>query len=96
VKNPVGRENDRAILKAAKAAKLVVCAWGEHGARLARAEKVLGLLRAEKIPLHCLRLNASGHPAHPLYLPGSLAPQRFVTKEARNEAGTIRARGVSV
>ena len=75
VKDPVGRGNDAAIVKAAKDAKLVVCAWGEHGAHMARGDEVLGLLK--NIRLHYLRLNASGHPAHPLYLPGKLLPQPF-------------------
>jgi len=74
VKDPVGRGNDAAIVKAATTAKLVVCAWGEHGAHLDRGDEVLGLLRARGIAPYSLRLNVSGHPAHPLYLPGSLRP----------------------
>ena len=91
VKNPVGRGNDAAIVKAAKQAKLVVCAWGEHGAHRERGEKVLDLLKG--IDLHYLRLNASGHPAHPLYLPSSLMPTKFgasanqVRGQGRNSLG---------
>jgi hypothetical protein len=77
VKDPVGRGNDAAILESAKEAKLVVCAWGEHGAHLGRGDQVLGMLRTHGIGLHYLRLNASGHPAHPLYLPGSLHPTQY-------------------
>ena len=77
VENPVGRGNDRAIVQAATTAKLVVCAWGEHGAHLGRGDAVLGMLRQHAVAPHSLRLNASGHPAHPLYLPGSLRPKRI-------------------
>jgi len=77
VKNPVGRGNDAAIVNAAKEAKLVVCAWGEHGEHRGRGAEVREILRKKKIPLHFLRLNASGHPAHPLYLPGTLTPAVF-------------------
>ena len=77
VKDPVGRGNDAAILKAAREAKLVVCAWGEHGSHLERGEEVKAMLHKQTIALHSLRLNASGHPAHPLYLPSSLIPTEF-------------------
>ena len=72
--DPIGRGNDAAIVRAAKEAKLVVCAWGEHGAHMERGREVLAMLAKQKAKLHFLRLNASGHPAHPLYLPSSLMP----------------------
>lgn len=74
VENPVGRGNERAILKAAKDAKLVVCAWGNHGEYRKRGERVVNLLRQSGISLHALRVTRKGHPAHPLYLPGGLRP----------------------
>ena len=74
VTDPVGRGNDRAIVAAAKAAKLVICAWGNHGEHLGRAASVLEKLERERIALHVLRLNRVGHPAHPLYLPATLKP----------------------
>jgi hypothetical protein len=74
VQNPVGRGNDAAIVKAAREAKLVVCAWGNHGAHLDRSDAVLALLHRTGIRLHALRVNGAGHPAHPLYLPASLTP----------------------
>jgi hypothetical protein len=74
VKDPVGKGNDAAILRAAREAKLVVCAWGNHGAHLDRSSRVLSALREANVRLNYLRLNSSGEPAHPLYLPGSLEP----------------------
>jgi hypothetical protein len=75
VRDPVGRGNDRAILRAAQEADLVVCAWGNHGAHRERSAKVLSLLKG--VELHVLRINGAGEPAHPLYLPGSLRPTKL-------------------
>jgi hypothetical protein len=77
VKEPIGRDNDAAILRAAREAAIVVCAWGNHGAHKGRSSEVVEFLKNGKIELHVLRLNSSGEPAHPLYLPGSLEPTRW-------------------
>lgn len=76
--DPVGRQNDAAIARAARGAAIVVCAWGNHGGFLGRAAAVTARLRANGIPLHALRVNAGGEPAHPLYLPGKLKPKAWV------------------
>jgi hypothetical protein len=76
-RDPVGLQNDEAILKAAREADLVVCAWGNHGAHLGRSKRVLELLGRNKTSLHALRLNGNGEPAHPLYLPAALEPRQF-------------------
>ena len=70
VRDPVGSGNDGAIVRAAREAVLVVCAWGNHGAYLQRSSFVRSLL--ERRQLHLLKLNGSGEPAHPLYLRGAL------------------------
>lgn len=76
-RDPVGPENDAAIVHAARRAALVVCAWGNHGRFLDRSRIVLEILRTIKAPLHALRVNGSGEPAHPLYLPGRLKPRTW-------------------
>jgi hypothetical protein len=75
VRDPIGLGNDRAILRAARESALVVCAWGNHGAHMGRADTVRKLLRKAKIEARVLRMNAGGEPAHPLYLPARLKPK---------------------
>ena len=74
-RDPVGRGNDAAILRAARESALVVCAWGNHGAHLGRSHAVRDLLEKAGIAHRVLRMNGSGEPAHPLYLPGNLNPR---------------------
>lgn len=74
IADPVGPDNDYAILQSAQRADLVICAWGEHGARWKRAGKVVSMLRNAGIKLHALKLNGSGHPAHPLYIGYEVQP----------------------
>ena len=69
-KNPVGDANDRWLSKLSKETELVVAAWGNDGLFLNRANVV-----AKTLPnLHCLKINKSGAPAHPLYLKKGLEP----------------------
>ncbi len=76
-RDPVGRGNDAAILRAARGAGVVVCAWGNHGAHLGRAGRVVDRLRGAGVRLHYLKINGTGQPAHPLYLRGDLGPVRW-------------------
>ncbi|MCX7173809.1 MAG: DUF1643 domain-containing protein [Proteobacteria bacterium] len=68
--DPVGPDNDRHLVELARAAGIVVAAWGNHGTHRGRDAQVLALLP----DLHCLQLTADGHPGHPLYLPKALLP----------------------
>jgi hypothetical protein len=77
VADPVGPENDAAIVQAARTASLIVCAWGNHGAHLERSARVVALLKDARVRLYALRVNGSGEPAHPLYLKGNLQARRW-------------------
>ncbi|HYL22994.1 MAG TPA: DUF1643 domain-containing protein [Burkholderiales bacterium] len=79
-REPVGRANDAAILRAAREAAIVVCAWGNHGAHRERSARVLALLRDARVELHALRVTGAGEPAHPLYLRKALDPLVLVTR----------------
>lgn len=81
--DPIGRDNDFHTFHTISATMrgnkpLVVCAWGEHGKYLDRDKRVLAILREREIEPQCLRVNASGQPAHPLYLPKDLTPIPYV------------------
>lgn len=72
VQDPVGPDNDAAILEAATRADAVVCAWGRWGLVNDRGNQVRDLLRSVDAiakKMYCLRLSAgTGQPWHPLYL----------------------------
>ncbi len=72
--DPIGPENDQWLRKLAKDATLILAAWGNHGTLMNRSTYVKSLLPE----LHCLKLNGSGEPAHPLYLKKTLKPFSMV------------------
>ena len=78
--DPLG-ENDGWLEKVAVDCERVVFAWGAFGDPKGlqmirdRAEAVKG-----KFPgAYCIRKTKGGHPEHPLFLPGNLKPEPFVT-----------------
>lgn len=80
VDDPVGPDNDRAILKMAARAKTVILAFGQPPKALRkRGERVVTLLRHHKRLCH-LRLSTGGTPMHPLYLPETLLPKPYRDK----------------
>src|SRR4051794_15154257 len=72
--DPVGPGGNAAIVEAARASALVVCAWGNHGAYRGRASAVRALLDGLGVTPFHLALTRRGEPAHPLYLAYGLAP----------------------
>lgn len=75
--DPVGPDNDAHLAAMAREARIVLCAWGNHGACRHRAQFVRKMLLGLGVMPYCLRLTAAGQPAHPLYLPYSLEPRRW-------------------
>lgn len=72
---PIGRDNDEAILTAAGEAGLIIGGWGAHGTHRDRARSVLGMLRDAGHVVHHLGLTKAGHPTHPLYIGYGVQPQ---------------------
>lgn len=77
--DPVGADNDYWIEQAHRNAGLTVACWGNDGDFQQRAATVCR--RIDK--LHCLQLNKTLHPAHPLYLKATLQPRPFQPGDAR-------------
>ncbi len=75
--DPIGPENDDAILAGVDWADQIVAAWGTHGTHLERGPAVEQLLRGTKQPLFHLGLTKDGHPKHPLYIAYSQQPQHW-------------------
>lgn len=73
--DPIGPDNDDALIEAAREAKRVVCAWGAHEAGKARGVQVAESLLGVVPFLYVIRWTKAGRPAHPLYLPGNLDPK---------------------
>jgi len=74
VKEPIGPDNDRVILKICQRAHLIVCAWGNDGTHDGRSYQVQQMLvkngcMTKLFSLH--RNEATGEPGHPLYLKNS-------------------------
>ena len=73
--DPIGADNDAAIVAAADWADMVLCAWGTHGAHLGRGLAVAEMLSAHD--LYHLGLTQAGDPKHPLYISYSQQPERW-------------------
>lgn len=68
--DPIGPDNDKAILELVETCPVIVAAWGKHGSLCGRAEKVCRFLAERGVMgrLKCLGKNRDGSPKHPLYL----------------------------
>lgn len=66
-KHPVGPDNDEFIRHYIHLSSRTVLIWGNHGIFKQRNRKVLKWVDHP----FCVKINKTGHPAHPLYLPSS-------------------------
>lgn len=71
--DPVGPENNETLMRIARSAGIIICAWGVHGAHMDRQNKVLDMMQG-KAELWCLGKTKAGHPKHPLYLRSDTQP----------------------
>lgn len=78
--DPVGSENDKNIGEVVSIVDKVICAWGNNGILNNRNSQVLSLINEP----FCLKINAGGQPAHPLYLKGDLQPIFFAKTSIPN------------
>ncbi|SLN36002.1 DUF1643 domain-containing protein [Pseudooctadecabacter jejudonensis] len=76
--DPIGPDNDAAILEAVNWAHTTICAWGAHGDHMNRGLAVKTMLRHTGAPLFHLGLTKAGHPKHPLYIAYSQTPAPWV------------------
>ena len=70
---PVGRFNDKWLLKLARESDMTVAFWGNHGSYLDRSKA----LRSKLGNLHCFKITVQGQPHHTRGLPNGLMPQPY-------------------
>ena len=77
VDDPVGPENDAAILFAARWSAITIVAWGASSLAKQRAQLILPDLRASANELLALKLTKEGCPQHPLYTAYHVVPVQY-------------------
>lgn len=66
--DPIGPENDTAIMDSARQARMLVCAWGTASPLIPkRAGVIVAALNDAGVKLHALKIGKTGQPHHPLY-----------------------------
>lgn len=73
--------NDQAIKRMRELSTLAIVGWGEWGANAGtRPAEVLSILG---VPVFCVKVNKSGEPTHPLYLPADSKLMRYYRKPTK-------------
>ena len=87
VRDPVGPDNDVALVNLHHEASFTVAAWGVHGKFNGRGDRVLqllvGLAYPGKLggPVYCLGITKEGYPRHPLYITSDTQPVLLERKD---------------
>jgi len=77
-REPYGCANTQWLHKTcADADARVICIWGNHGEFDNASDRFLNWCNNKQIAVYALRINTSGQPAHPLYLPSTLKPFNY-------------------
>lgn len=77
--DPIGPENNAAIVEACRGAGLVMAAWGAHSLAMRRAHDLLHLSGFEDVGHNMMALGftLTGQPKHPLYVRSDTKPMRL-------------------
>lgn len=73
--DPIGPNNDCAIMAMAAQADAIFCGWGNHGQLLDRGPQVMDMLLDAGYVPQALRLTQAGQPGHPLYIGYAAQPR---------------------
>tara|TARA_B100000609_G_scaffold141687_1_gene113752 strand:+ start:414 stop:950 length:537 start_codon:yes stop_codon:yes gene_type:complete len=73
-KDPVGVQNNKAILDGCQWSDCTIAAWGNHGLHLDRGNYVIELLKKCGKPIFHLGISKVGQPKHPLYISYDILP----------------------
>ena len=77
VSDPIGPDNLVAQTNALRKAHKVIVGWGRNGYYLDADRKFCELANSLDVPIYAIRINLSGSPAHPLYIPYDIQPVSF-------------------
>jgi len=76
--DPIGPENDAAILDSLTWTQDTIAAWGSHGEHMGRGDAMATLLRGAGVQARHLGLTKGGQPKHPLYIGYNVQPVEWV------------------
>lgn len=81
---PLGPNNE-AIKRMRELSTMALVGWGEWGQNAGkRPQEVLSLIGE---PVYCLKVNKSGEPTHPLYLPAKTKLSRYYRNQHSRHSG---------